>query len=76
MIGALGLWNPLIWLTTKGKMAKWSEGDGVYYSFSVFDTLDEVVKQFPRLIWLTTTPLTGTDLKRGTPHIAVLALKK
>ena len=74
-IGALGLWKPLIWLTTKGKMAKWSEGDGVYFSYSVFDTLDEVTKEFPRLIWLTTSSIAGTDLKRGAPQLAVLALK-
>lgn len=76
LIGALGLWNPLIWLTTGGKMSKWSEGDGVYFSYSVFDNLDELTREFPRLIWLTTSPLQGTDIKRGTPQVAVLALKQ
>jgi ubiquinone/menaquinone biosynthesis C-methylase UbiE len=32
LIKKLGLWNALVWLQTKGKMSKWSEGDGVYYS--------------------------------------------
>jgi ubiquinone/menaquinone biosynthesis C-methylase UbiE len=33
----LGLWNTFEWLQTKGKMSKWSEGDGVYYSFCACD---------------------------------------
>ncbi|MEO0063127.1 MAG: hypothetical protein RLZZ08_1687 [Pseudomonadota bacterium] len=74
MIGALGLWRPLIWLSTGGKMAKWSEGDGVYFSYSVFDTMNEISGTFPRHIWLTSASIIGTDLKRGTTNVAVLAL--
>ncbi len=32
LIKKLGLWNAFVWLQTKGKMSKWSEGDGVYHS--------------------------------------------
>ncbi len=39
IIKNLGCWDLFIWLQTKGKMSKTSEGDGLYYSFCAFDAL-------------------------------------
>jgi SAM-dependent methyltransferase len=74
-IGRLGVWNTAIWLSTGGRMAKWSEGDGQFWSYSVFDNQRQLQAKFPRLHWLNTAALSGTDLKRGTASIAVVALK-
>lgn len=34
----LGLWKAAIWLKTRGRMYRWSEGDGLFYSYSIFTT--------------------------------------
>jgi SAM-dependent methyltransferase len=75
VIGKLGLWQAAIWLSTGGRMAKWSEGDGQFWSYSVFDNQRQLAAKFPRLHWLNTARLSGTDLKRGAASVAVVALK-
>ena len=75
VVSALGLWRPFIWLQTRGKMAKWSEGDGLFYSYSVFDNLDLVRAKFPRLLLTNTVPMTGTSLRHDAGHVCLIALK-
>ncbi len=48
-IKSLGLWNTLQWVQTRGKMYKYSEGDGVYYSFTAFDALAIIRRKFPEI---------------------------
>jgi len=74
VIGRLGLWNAMIWLTTRGKMAKWSEGDGVYYSYSAFDDFDVLRAKFPRVYMMNTVPAHGFDLRRGSSHVCLIAM--
>lgn len=62
-----GLFDPLIYLQTGGRRYKWSEGDGLYYSYSLFDDLSAVTTKFPRLFMLNTLPCAGTDLRRNRP---------
>ncbi len=75
LIDRLGLWKAMIWLTTGGRIAKWSEGDGIFFSYSVFDSIALIRRKFPRVIHFNTADLVGTDLKRGSAHIAVVALR-
>ena len=75
VVSALGLWRAFIWLQTRGKMAKWSEGDGLFYSYSVFDNLDLVRAKFPRLLLTNTVPMTGASLRRDAGHVCLIALK-
>lgn len=75
VIAALGLWRAFIWLTTRGTMAKWSEGDGVFYSYSVFGNAGQVLPKFPRRFFMNTTPLVGTDLRHGAGHVALIAVR-
>jgi ubiquinone/menaquinone biosynthesis C-methylase UbiE len=75
LVHSLGAWNLMIRATNRGKLAKYSEGDGVFYSYSVFDDLDVVRAKFPRLHLLNTTPLVGDSVKHGAPSVALLALR-
>ena len=65
----------MIWLTTRGKMAKWSEGDGVYYSYSAFDDFDVLRAKFPRVHMMNTVPAHGFDLRRGASHVCLIAMR-
>lgn len=76
VINRLGLWRAMIWLTTRGKMSKWSEGDGLFYSYSVFDNVDLLKPKFPRLFLSNTVPMPGSDLKRGAAEVCVIALRR
>ncbi|HEY3797727.1 MAG TPA: class I SAM-dependent methyltransferase [Caulobacteraceae bacterium] len=70
-----GLWPVAIWLQTGGKMYKESDGDGIYYSFTVFDQLRAVTKKFPEVHYLNTGAMAGYDLRRGAGHVMVLAYR-
>lgn len=73
LVDRLGLWKPFIWLQTRGKMAKWSEGDGLFYSYSVFDNLDQVRARFPEIDLAATVPMTGPSLRRDAGHVCLIA---
>jgi ubiquinone/menaquinone biosynthesis C-methylase UbiE len=74
-ISRAGLWRAWIWLTTRGRMAKWSEGDGVFYSYSVFDSVAQVKRKVPRAVLMNTVPAVGTDMRRGAGHVALFATR-
>ena len=38
-----GLWGPYKWIRTRGKGHLFSEGDGVYYSYSIYDSIPQLV---------------------------------
>lgn len=71
----LGLWRAFVWLGTGGKMSKYNEGDGVFYSYTLFDSTGDVARKFPRHHWLTTRPTQGFNLRFGAPVLALIALK-
>lgn len=73
VVDRLGLWTPFIWLQTGGRMAKWSEGDGLFYSYSVFDNLDQVRVRFPKVDLTATVPMTGPSLRRDAGHLCLIA---
>lgn len=73
-IKALGLWEPFVYLQTRGKGYKWSEGDGVYYSFCAFDCVPVLQEKFP-MIHYCNTQASGFDLYGSAPHVAILAYR-
>ena len=75
LVRVFGLWNAMIWLSTRGRMSKWSEGDGLFYSYSVFDDYHQLTGKFPRIFLMNTVPMAGTDLRRDAAQIAVIALR-
>jgi SAM-dependent methyltransferase len=44
MLRALGLWRLADWIRTKGKGYHFSKGDGVFYSYSLFDSYPQIAK--------------------------------
>jgi ubiquinone/menaquinone biosynthesis C-methylase UbiE len=70
----LNLWRIFQWIKNGGKWEKFSEGDGVHYSYSLFDNLAEIRKKFPQ-IHLMNTKGSGANLLWSASHISVFAVK-
>lgn len=73
LIKKLGLWNVFVWLQTKGKMSKCSEGDGVYYSFCAFDALPLLRGKFGQVQVMNTQGSSAADLLSEVSHVAIVA---
>lgn len=71
----LNLMDAMIYLQTRGKMSKWSEGDGLYWSYSLFDNLAQLRTKFPRVLVMNTLPMSGTDPRFGSPQAMLFATK-
>jgi ubiquinone/menaquinone biosynthesis C-methylase UbiE len=69
---ALGLWQGVIAVQTRGKMYKYSEGDGIYFSFCAFDCVPLLRTKFPNVHYINTVPA-GPDLLRSAGHVAIIA---
>lgn len=74
-INAVGLWPLFDWMMTKGKGYHWSEGDGLFYSYSLINDLSVIRKKFPKLYFLSTMAADGPDFYRHAPHMAVFATR-
>jgi len=72
----LGLWTVFVWLQTKGKMSKWSEGDGVYYSFCAFDTLPLLRSKFAHVRVMNTKGSGDANLLSSATHVAIVARRQ
>jgi ubiquinone/menaquinone biosynthesis C-methylase UbiE len=76
IIKKLGCWDLFIWLQTKGKMSKYSEGDGVYYSFCAFDALPLLRRKFGQVHVINTQGCGEANLLGSVSHVAIIARKK
>jgi ubiquinone/menaquinone biosynthesis C-methylase UbiE len=76
LINAFGLWGAYDWLATRGKGYHWSKGDGVFYSYSLFNDVPILKEKFPTLNMMNTLPTSSGNLYRSAPHLAVLATKQ
>lgn len=74
VIRRTGLWPTVVWLQTRGKGYKYSDGDGVYYSFCAFDCVPVIRNKFRSIYCMNTMP-NELDLYRGASHVALLGLK-
>lgn len=72
---SLGLWNTANWIKTGGKKYIFSEGDGVAYSYSVFDNYYQI-KQACRSVHIFNTVGAGVNLYDSAPNVALLGIKK
>lgn len=70
---AMRLWKPFQYLKNGGKFEKFSEGDGIHYSYSLFDSLPTIRRKFPQT-HLTNTKGNASNLYRGCSHISVFAI--
>ena len=74
VINALGLWRVANLLKTKGKGYMISEGDGLYYSYSVFNDVPFLKKNCCALHIMNTRG-TSSNHYRQADHVALLGIK-
>jgi ubiquinone/menaquinone biosynthesis C-methylase UbiE len=71
----LGLWPAANWLKTKGKGYTYSEGDGVAYSYSVFDDYNFIAQHFKKVLVFNLDGEGDNALLRA-PHVGLFAIHK
>ncbi|HEY7770999.1 class I SAM-dependent methyltransferase [Longimicrobium sp.] len=74
LLSAVGLWKAADLVRTRGKGYTLSEGDGLAYSYSVFDDYRQV-REGCRRIHLLNTVDGGVNPYRTAPHVALLGIK-
>jgi ubiquinone/menaquinone biosynthesis C-methylase UbiE len=74
MLAALRLWPTFNFIRTGGKGYFISAGDGLFYSYSVFNNYKQI-RQACRATHLFNTIDSRADLYRTAPHVALLGLK-
>lgn len=67
------LMNAMIFIQTRGRMSKWSEGDGLYWRYSLFDDLDQIRAKFPKVHIMNTAAMSGTDPRFESPQVMIYA---
>jgi ubiquinone/menaquinone biosynthesis C-methylase UbiE len=74
-VNAIGLWPLVVFLRTKGKGYVFAEGDGLFYSYSVFNNYRQIRRQC-RSVHVVNTQGTGINPYRSADHVALLGIKK
>lgn len=74
-LNTVGLWKALQFCKTGGRMFKISEGDGLFFSYSVFNDLAFIKTHCSEVILLNTRGQGGNPY-RDCSHIALLGLKE
>lgn len=69
-----GLWPVADFIKTKGKGYTISEGDGLFYSYSVFNNYKQIRQECQSVHMLSTTD-SGPNLYRTSTHVALLGVK-
>jgi ubiquinone/menaquinone biosynthesis C-methylase UbiE len=75
MVGALGLWPLADLIKTRGKGYLISEGDGLSYSYSVFDDLPLVRSHCSRVYVFGDVTAGGSNPYRASPGAVIVGLK-
>ena len=73
-INAAGLWPLADWIKTRGKGYSISEGDGLFYSYSVFNDL-KLIRERCESVRILGTRDSGPNLYRTAPQVALLGIK-
>lgn len=71
----LGIWPILFWLNTRGRGYYESDGDGISYSYSVFDSV-EMCSQWGRTRIIATQPSYHPHPLLGASHALLIALRR
>lgn len=74
-VNAVGLWPLADWMKTKGKGYSISEGDGLFYSYSVFNDLPQIAQACQSVHFLNTQN-GSPNIYRTASHAALLGVKK
>jgi len=73
-INSLGLWPVANYIKTRGKGYSISEGDGIGYSYSVFNDYGQITRACES-VHIMNTAKGGLNLYRTASHVALLGLK-
>jgi ubiquinone/menaquinone biosynthesis C-methylase UbiE len=75
---SVGLWPLVNRIRTKGQGYMISEGDGVFYSYSVFNDYKQIAEKCKSIHVVNTNDsgLTGPNLYRTASHVALLGIKR
>jgi ubiquinone/menaquinone biosynthesis C-methylase UbiE len=74
ILNAFGLWQTFNYLRTGGKNYQISEGDGLFYSYSVFDNFKQIQAKCSD-VHLFGTQGSSANLYRTASHVALLGIK-
>ena len=74
ILNACGLWNLANWVKTGGKGYHMSEGDGLAYSYSLFNDLPRIRAECKEVLLLNTDG-SVTSMYREAASVAVLGIK-
>jgi len=74
-INALGLWRAVDYVRTGGKGYHVSAGDGLFYSYSVYNDYRQI-RTACRTVHQFNTVDAGLSLRDSAPHVAILGIKK
>ena len=74
-LNGLGLWKAFQFFATRGKGFKYSEGDGIHYSYSVYNDYRWLVRRC-RTVHVVNTKGEGVNPYRACSHVALLAVKQ
>jgi len=75
LVRALGLWGAYDYVRTKGKGYMISQGDGLFYSYSVFDNYKQIRAACPSVHIMNTQPA-GIDPFKTASVVALLGMKQ
>jgi len=75
MLHQLGLWPAVNYIKTAGKGYSITAGDGLFYSYSVFDSMP-LLRRHCRITHMLNTTVAGSSLYRTANHLAVFAIKR
>jgi SAM-dependent methyltransferase len=75
-INVVGLWPLATWIKTKGKGYSWSEGDGISYSYSVFNNWKQIQLACETVCLFTTQSVSAPNIYRTAGHVVLLGLKR
>ena len=73
-LNALGLWKAYDFVRTKGRSYHISEGDGLFYSYSVFNNYDQIKNSCKKIHLLNTTN-SSLNFYRSATHVALVGIK-
>ena len=74
-INVVGLWKAFNYIRTGGKKYQISQGDGLFYSYSLYNNFSFIKSQC-RSVYLLNTREAGVNPYRTASHVALLGLKK
>lgn len=75
IINAMGLWKVAVFINTRGKGYTLSEGDGLAYSYSVFNNY-QLIRRHCKSVHILNTKDGDINPYRSAGHVAILARKQ